>query len=120
MTNEPLIGKITRTFLGIEDHGILTGSLDFDYGGSVQGTSGYMFDHSPHGSDRPVGHALCAGWIRAVLSACGVNEWDDLVGRTVYVYREDGMIVGIGPLPTERGRIVMFKELAESYRTDED
>lgn len=111
MTYLEEIGKIERTFLGVEDHGILTGQLFFTFGSSAQGTPAYFFDDAnPSGnySDPRVGLPRCAEWVRGVLEACGVDEWSQLKGKVMIVLRDSqdryGPIVGIKPLPFERGK----------------
>lgn len=94
------IAKIKKTFLGYEDHGVLTAFLHVDYGGAQQAIGGYQLD-CPSG----------AVWIARVLKACGVASWEQLPGRTIYVRRDtNGRVLGIGPLPTEPGEVFDFAE----------
>ena len=121
------IGKVESTMLGVEDHGILTAVLMFDFGASGQGTPGFGLDsHIKHtryegkyddgsGEHSRVGSAYGMEFVRRLLLACGVDRWEDLKGRTVFVLRDDGdpygYIKGIRPLPTERGTEFIFDDL---------
>ena len=97
------IAKINSTFLGIEDHGIFSINIDFDYGGSAQGTGHYGVE----------GEA-CAKFVQGMIRACGVSQWEHLKGRTIYVLRENdawnAKIVGFRPLPTENGTEFLIKD----------
>ena len=117
MELERKIAKITDAFLGVEDHGIWTASLTLDYGnGSAQGTPGFGLDrHVERGFPRE-GTAFGMTFIMRLCSACGVQEWGELVGRTVYALIGEGMVRGIEPLPTEPGRLFMFDGLAAHFR----
>jgi hypothetical protein len=115
------IAKVERTFLGVEDHGILTAWVYLNYGGAGQGAGGYAFDsaskhtrfHKAYDSSR-VATAFGMEWIRRVLLAFGVDSWEELTGRTVYALREPGfggLVRGFRPLPTETGKEFLFSEL---------
>lgn len=92
-----------RAFIGFEDHGILAWALTFDYGsGAHQGTGAWII--GPRFKEELTG----------ILGACGIESWNQIVGRTVYVLHEDDKphspIVGIEPLPTEPGtRFMLLK-----------
>ena len=138
MTYEAQIGKIESTMLGVEDHGILTAVLMFDLGTSGQGTPGHALDgmvkhtrfagkyDDGSGEHSRVGSAYGMEFIRRLLLACGVDRWEQLRGRTVFVLRDEGdpfgYIKGIRPLPTEGGQEFIFDELsviAEIEQADE-
>ena len=110
------IGKIESTFLGYEDHGILTAYIQFDFGSSGQSAGGMMFSWRPQGEKEQFTDAGMA-FVSGVLKACGVIQWEKLVGRTVFVLREKAYdkIIGIRPLPTEKGREFLFSEMDELY-----
>lgn len=95
------VAKITRTHLGYEDHGILTGVLDVDYGGASQGVGGYAI------------LSLAGPYIERTLKACGVRRWEDLCGRTIFVLIDPDTrrVEGIEPLPTEPGERFIFAEV---------
>jgi hypothetical protein len=113
---EPQIAKIADTFLGREDHGILTAYLTVDYGGAQQSVGGYFFDEpDPANKRRRRGLAQCADFIAAALACCDVDSWEKLKGRTVYVRFDDNRRpVGMAPLPTEHGRPFLFADVIPS------
>jgi hypothetical protein len=118
-TPERQIGKITSTFIGFEDHGILSVSLHFDYGSAAQGIGHRCFgshdeSRDPEGWRR--GHEMGMDFIRRLLLACGVNQWEKLKGRTVFVTRDWTEIQKIEPLPTERGQPFDIVEWADSFK----
>jgi hypothetical protein len=93
-TMQTTLAKIRSTHLGYEDHGTFSALIAFDYGGSSQGWGPIALGDQAHNI------------IAAVLTACGVDSWERLVGRTVFVVRDEGwngLIRGMAPLPTEPG-----------------
>jgi hypothetical protein len=112
------IAKIESTFLGYEDHGILTAYIQFNMGSSGQSAGGLMFSWRPAGGPELFTDAGIA-FVSGVLGACGVIQWEKLVGRTVFVLRDgpsfSGKIIGIRPLPTEKGKEFLFSELDELF-----
>ncbi len=88
MEKEPEIMNaiITRTMLGNEDHGILTLFLFLDFDGSTQGFGGYDIRQN------------AGTWIKRILEVVGVDNWDDLKGKTIRVkkYGYNDPIYGIG------------------------
>lgn len=116
------IAKVNRTDFGVEDHGILSINVDFEFGGSSQGTGGYSLDgptkFSPFKGKYPkdrVGSAWGMEFLHRLMLALDVGEWSDIPGRTVYVLRAKGdtfgKILGIRPLPTEKGEEFIFDDL---------
>ena len=110
------IAKIESTFLGYEDHGILTAYIQFQMGSSGQSAGGLMFSWRPKGEKEQFAEAGMA-FVSGVLRGCGVIQWEKLVGRTVFVLREEpyAKIIGIRPLPTEKGAEFLFSEMDELY-----
>jgi len=78
-------GKIERTFLGVEGHGIFTGWIHMAGEGWGQGFGGRVLDGD-----------YTATWIRGVLEAVGVDEWEQLIGKPVRVERTGGTLTGLG------------------------
>lgn len=125
------IAKITGTMLGYEDHGILTCMLTVEYGGgSGQGIGGYCLDTPVKDDGRfvcRVGTAYGMEFVARVLRACGVDKWEDVKGRTIYVLQDlpegeaawgTSRVVGIENLPTERGERFIFADLAAEFDPD--
>lgn len=109
------IAKIKSTSLGFDRGAFLTAWLHVDYGGSAQGIGGFMLGVNAEASEtkhpRPT-KAGCEFLIR-VLEACGVERWEQLAGRTIFVLLEsdnwNARPVGIENLPTEPGCQFLFK-----------
>ena len=116
---EQKIAKVRRAYIGFEDHGFLTVTLDFDYGGAGQGLGSRAFGlDSEKPADRDKwrdGHAMGMDCIRRLLLACGVESWDRIVGRTVLVTANWTEITRIDPLPTETGTPFDIREWVDSY-----
>lgn len=111
------IARIERTFLGFEDHGIFTGILSLDYGGSAQAAGLLCLDYN----DRELGERVESTpgavhrWVIGVLRACGVDSWEKVKGRTVIAICEEGWngkVLGLKPLPTEGGAEFLFSEVS--------
>lgn len=109
------IASITETFLGIEDHGVLTGTLTIRRGGTYQPIGGYYFDqYNPETEEREV-LAFGMDFIRTTLSTVGVRRWEDLKGQTILLlgdsYRN---VVGIAN-PYDAEKVFIFKDLADMW-----
>jgi hypothetical protein len=92
--------KITHTDLTIADHGLLSGWITLDYGGSGQGFGGHSL-YLPRSFKHHVGQCNFAGhWIFRVMEIAGVEHWKDLEGKTIRVEHDKdgigGMIIAIG------------------------
>ena len=107
------IAKIVGTELGYEDHGIFTASLHLDYGSSAQGAGLFALDQYDKTQDRRVGTALGLEFVIRLIRACGVSNWESLVGRTVYAISTPNKVLAIEPLPTEPGEAFWFDKLWE-------
>ena len=81
----------------IEDHGILTEQIQFDYGGSVQGLGHYGgFEHDENG-------ALFGKFIRALLDTLEARSLSDLVGKPCRVrIGNDRLIDSVGHFTKEK------------------
>ena len=73
-----------------EDHGCLVAWLSLDYGGSGQGFGGYCL----YSTGKDGGSA--GYFIDRCLKIAGVNEWSDLVGKTIRVKSEHRGVKSIG------------------------
>jgi hypothetical protein len=114
---EQKIAKARSTFIGFEDHGFLTATVDFDYGGAGQGLGGRAFGSMNEEDGRWAnGHAMGMDYIRRLLLAFGVDSWEQIRGRTVLVTCTWTEIQRIDPLPTEKGEPFDIVEWAESWK----
>ncbi len=119
---ERKIAKIEETFLGVEDHGILTAILTLNYGHAGQGTPGYALDE-PRGvrGDRGrTGTAFGMEMVASIMRACGVRRWEDLKGRTIIALVGDDRVVGLAPLPTEHGDEFLFADVKDRVEPSRD
>lgn len=122
------IAKVEKTMLGFEDHGIMTCFLHLSFGGSGQGAGGYALDEPRRdASDKFLGRygtSYGMEWVIRAIKACGVDTWEQIKGRTVLALREgedrfNGKLVGLKPLPTERGETFIFADLAAEHFPEE-
>lgn len=116
---EEKIAKVTSSFIGFEDHGLLSVSLTFDYGGSSQGIGHRAFGSSSEETDEAdkwrLAHEMGMDFVRRLMLACGVETWESIKGRTVLVTCSWTEITRIAPLPTERGVPFDISDWVESY-----
>jgi hypothetical protein len=104
------IGRIDSVHLGVEDHGVFTFNLGFDFGGTHQGI-GHLVLGSPGANDGAGSWA--AGAARFLFEVSRViGNIATAKGHTVMVVRDDdgwnSKIVGIQPLVG--GPVVIFEE----------
>lgn len=106
------IGRVTGVRLGVEDHGILTLDVAFDFGGSGQSFGGIALDTWDPVKRRRVGTAAGNDYILRVLGVFGVGELAAIRGRVMYVIRdgERGPIVGLESPPFDGSRRFMVDE----------
>jgi len=86
-------GRIKKAFLGFEDHGILTCSLQIEGEHWEQSFGSYCTGASISREPTSV-----LGWeiIRRILLTLDVDEWGNLPGTVLRLKREKGLIVAIG------------------------
>lgn len=86
---------IEKASLSIEEIGLLSSYIYLDYGGSGQGFGGYALylpkDYTHHTKESLAGH-----WIYRVLEIAGVENWEDLPGKTVRVRATYDKVHAIG------------------------
>lgn len=116
------LGKITTCELLIEDHGILTLSMTFDFGGSGQGIGGYALDTFDRDRDRRVGTAGGLDFVLRTLNLFKVDRLRAIVGRTAFaVYATDrGIIDGIEIPAHDGGGIFMFENWRREWFPGKD
>lgn len=79
--------KIASTFLGIEDHGILTFFVHVEGAGWGQGVGGYALDGRQRRTESRIGYGPGLLAMRKILETVGVEKWEDLPGTLIRVKR---------------------------------
>lgn len=108
------IGRVKKSHLGWEDHGIFTAYVDLDFGGSHQSTPPmFLASDSAGGYDS-------AGWfIKNFMKACKVHEWNSLPGILLEVERDrpHGLIRRIRRVDVGE---VEWYVLSDMHKADDD
>lgn len=96
--------RIARTFLGIEDHGILTFNLQLEGESWGQGFGGWTLDAWNETVKERTGTPLCADFVLAILRALDVDSWEKVCGVYVRYERREGRgpISAIGHITKDR------------------
>lgn len=113
--------RVRKTSLGIEDHGIWTAYLHCEGDGTGTGVGGYCLDDKPDGREpgsRRKGSAYGLDWLMQVVGIIGVDKWEDLPGKRIYVlYPEKGhwgqTAKGIANIDT--GKALIFEDHAREW-----
>ena len=117
------IAKAREVWVGYEDHGLLTATVEFDGGGWGQSIGLMIFGSvdetraEPGHWDRS--HANGMAFIKRLLDAFGVDRLDKIRGKTVLVTHTHVEILRIDPLPTEKGKPFDIKGWRESLDREE-
>ena len=86
---------ITDATLTVEDHGLLSGWIQLDYGGSAQGFGGYCL-YLPKSFAHHELKSFAGHWIWRVMEIAGVERWDQLKAKTIRVRGNWSHIEAIG------------------------
>lgn len=92
---EILNARIERTFLGREDHGILTFTLGLNTDRYMCQYGGFALDRETHDG----AHEYYAAGLEAIaklIEAIGARSWEDLRGMLVRIAVSDRSVVKIG------------------------
>jgi hypothetical protein len=125
MEYEKKLGKIKSAELFIEDHGILTFFLHFDFGGSGQGFGGYTLDAWDKNKDRRIGTVFGMDLILKLLQTFDVDRLEQIVGRTCFAlydvpYRWNDAIRGIETPKFDGGKKFIISEHVEEWCANEE
>lgn len=114
------LARIEGTSLGTEDHGVFTASLHLLYGsgGSGQSAGGYVLDSREVEGDysnytrRGTGYGH--DFIMQMINTVGVDTWEDVKGKTIYVLKaiddDWGRILGIANLYDPEQKNLVFED----------
>lgn len=99
-------GIIESADIFIEDHGLLTWMIYFDFGGAMQGFGGTVLDTFSTKDNRRVGTAAGCDLILQLLNLFGVRSISDIKGReAIAIKRDSGYgapIIGIAMPDSEK------------------
>lgn len=88
---------IESTRLGYKDRGMLSAWIYLKYDGGGQGFGGYSLDGVGTAPKYERTPSLAAGiFIKGVLKALGVDDWEELPGTPIRVDAEHTRVHGIG------------------------
>ena len=90
---------IRSTYLGIEDHGIMTFYLNLDYGSVYQSAGGYALDTVLEKDGKfikRIGYGKGMSLIMEILTIIGVEKWEDLPGSHIRVIAKHAGVIAIG------------------------
>lgn len=92
--------KITSTFLGREDHGILTCYLRVEANTFETGIGGYTLDIYDKQKNKRIPTQRGFELINRILEVVGVSSWEELTGKHIRVEKDSpfGKITKIGHL----------------------
>lgn len=109
-------GKIIKTNLGVEDHGIMTCWIELSFDGTGQAFGGYALDSYSREKQCRIGDSRSIMAIRKILEVVDVQNWEDLNGKYVRIKRKDswGKINAIGHIIKDQ-----WFSFEEHYKKDE-
>jgi hypothetical protein len=117
------LGKIEGVFFGIEDHGILTFMMTFDFGGSGQGFGGYALDTYNKETKKREGIAAGTDLVLELLNLFGVSSLGEIRGRYAYAIRDgdhhNSQIIGVRIPKPEGGRCFMIGDWQKKHWPEE-
>lgn len=103
----PILARIASTFLGTEDHGIFTATLQLDYGHTGQGAGSYDLRHGD----------AAAKFVQGVCRVLAVDSWEKVPGHQVYALVDNdghGMVRGLRSLPFVCDAEFLFASMHEA------
>ena len=111
--------KITSTFLGREDHGIMTFFLNVEMDGAVCGIGGYALDQYDSETKKRICSTHSMEIVALILDVVGVDSWEKLPGKYIRVEENGwgGTIDKIGHIIKDKW--VNLREFFESMEKDD-
>jgi len=112
--------QIKRTSLGKEDHGLWTANLHCEGAGSGISLGGYRLDMYDKVDKRSFGTAYGLDNIMRICQTVGVEKWEDLPGKRIYILFEgtDGHWgkVASGLANIDTGKALIFKDHVQEWK----
>lgn len=98
--------KITKTFLGREDHGIFTFIVEYsgigEYKGRAGGFGTYQLDIYNRKTGEQIGTAFGMELLIKTIETIGAKSWEDLINKKIKVKIEGNEIKDIGNFKIEK------------------
>jgi hypothetical protein len=108
------LGKIDGARIFIEDHGIMTFYLFFDFGGTVQGFGGFCLCEWSEKDNRRIGTAAGMDLMMQLMDFFEVDQFEKIKGKIAYVIREShhfgAKIIGLERPKFEGGKKFMIED----------
>lgn len=121
------LGTIKSTKLGIQDHGVFTASITVEWKGGGISAGGYVLDEPVKDSDGKFlerqGTDYGADHIMRILETAGVESWEQLPGKLIYVLFEGRGGLGstsVGIAGATNEKVLIFKDHAAQFTTNEE
>jgi hypothetical protein len=104
MTTQIFNAQIENTFLGIEDHGILTFNINLLFADYEQNFGGYALDVFDKEKNKRIGHHICADMILNILKTLEFNSWEELRGKYLRIVKDihSDKIISIGHITKDQ------------------
>lgn len=96
MTREIRNARISGTFLGVEDHGILTAYVNLEWQGGGQSFGGYALDEWSPGAKTRFGTAYGMEFVKRTIATVGAASWEAMKGKHVRIDHDWGKVYSIG------------------------
>lgn len=111
---------VKKTFLGYEDHGILTFNLDCEGDGYGQGVGGIALDGAPAQAGGPrTPQASGLALVTEVIKVLGADSWEGILGKQILIISDNtGRSAGIANPLT--GKVLVFSEFLKESRQAAD
>jgi hypothetical protein len=116
------LGIVDDSFIGIEDHGVFSINLNFDFRSTGQGLGHRCIATSreqPDGTYKMIGTAVGCDYIIRLMEVLGVREWKEVVGQRVYCLRDGtsfGSILGLANVDDPAGSYIIFAPYFDSWK----
>lgn len=117
------VWTIKSTFLGVEDHGIMTANLGLVRTAQGISVGGYALDGWSEVDKRRRGADFGMDHVMRIIETVGAPSWERLPGReVVLLFDGTGSTLGLKAVGiahiTDENRVFIFKEHADLYKDE--
>lgn len=113
------VGRIESTYLGWEDHGIVTAYLGVNLDdGSFRQVGGYCLANYNADTNEQEGTAFGLDHVMAIMKAINVRSWEEVKGKSITLLLEDSgwnsKVMGITGIHND-DNILIFEEHTQRW-----